>query len=152
MNDLLESARALVEEIREHGTHQCWKLLAAAVDKAGSNGQPFALALIDPSQPTDWPKNWMLQFWDCYPRRIGKADAQRKLDAIRKGGKVPFQKILDAVMVYRAETQNTEMQYIAHPATWLNRGRWEDDPNAITGKDDGCGKINNGFLGRLMNR
>jgi hypothetical protein len=111
------------------------------------------LALVEPPQPRDWPADWQEQFWSAYPRRVGKGDAMRRLDKIRAAGKVPFRQILDAALVYRTETQNVEMQYIAHPATWINRGRWEDDPGAIAGtRDDGRGEIKNGFLGRFMDQ
>lgn len=118
-----------------------------------TDSEPFALALVDPPQPKDWPADYLEQFWAIYPRRIAKHEAAKRLDAIRKIGKVRFQIIMDAVMVYRAETQNTEMRYISHPATWLNKGRWSDAPDAISGHaSDGRGEIKNGFLGRLMER
>jgi hypothetical protein len=115
--------------------------------------EPLELAIIEPPQPRDWPADWQEQFWGAYPRRVGKGEAMRRLEKIRAAGKVPFQQILNAALVYRAETQNKEMQYIAHPATWINRGQWEDDPAAIAGRrDDGRGEIKNGFLGRFMDQ
>ncbi len=97
-----------------------------------------------------WPKDFRDQFWAVYPRRIGKNLAMRKLDAIRRSGKVAFREIMDAIDVLRRETQNTEMRFIPHPSTWLNQGRWEDDPAAIAGRpSDRRGEIRNGFLARL---
>jgi hypothetical protein len=126
--------------------------IAAVLLRRGTR-EPLALALVEPPQPRDWPADWQEQFWGAYPRRVGKADAMRRLEKIRAAGKVPFEQILNAALVYRTETQNVEMQYIAHPATWINRGRWEDDPGAIAGqRDDGRGEIKNGFLGRFMDR
>ncbi len=113
----------------------------------------FSLALTLPSQPKDWPADYKEQFWSSYPRRVGKDAAMRKLEMIKKSGKVPFAKILDSVYIYRHETQGTEMAYIAHPATWLHRGSWNDDPGAIKGHaGDGRGQIRNGFLGRIVDQ
>ena len=65
------------------------------------------------------------EFWKAYPRRIGKRKAfttyQQSL------------KLIDAATiqakaeVYAKSTRGTEPQYIAHPSTWLNQGRWDDE-------------------------
>jgi hypothetical protein len=67
-------------------------------------------------------------FWDSYPRRVAKPDARRAWDrAIRRARDVD---IIRGAERYRDECRvhNREPKYIAHPATWLNRGRWDDDP------------------------
>lgn len=134
-----ESACAVVQGIRRE------------IIQALTDSEPFALALTEPPQPNDWPKDYQEQFWSSYPRRIGKDATMRRLDTIRKSGAVRFAKVLDAVYLYRHKTQNTDMKYIAHPATWLSQGRWKDDPNAIAGHaSDGRGEVKNGFIGRLI--
>lgn len=67
------------------------------------------------------------EFWNIYPRREGKRAALKAfLKALEDSD-------LDAVMAGArrfATDPNLPVikQYIAHPATWLNQGRWEDDP------------------------
>ncbi len=78
-----------------------------------------------------WPPDWAERFWWKYPRRIGKAGALRKLDTIRKAGKVPFEKIESAVMRYAEIAVGMEAKFIKHPETWLSKGCWDDDSSVI---------------------
>lgn len=73
-----------------------------------------------------WPSDYREQFWAAYPRKVGKAAAMRKLEQIR--GKVPFQRIIDAVRKYCSA--NHDPKFIKHPETWLNKGCWDDEPSA----------------------
>lgn len=64
-------------------------------------------------------------FWDEYPRRVGKQDAIKAYrKALKKTDPVT---LLAGAMVYRNDP-NREQEFTAHPATWLNRGGWDDDP------------------------
>jgi uncharacterized protein YdaU (DUF1376 family) len=69
------------------------------------------------------------QFWPSYPRRKGKAAAKAKFIARAKACGVGA--ILDGLERAKAEwrRKGTEPDYIPHPATWLNQGRWEDEPD-----------------------
>lgn len=80
---------------------------------------------------SDWPADYEEVFWENYPRRIAKKDALRALYKIRKANEVPFEVLLSAVKVYGNSMIGKEMRYIAHPATWLNAGRWDDAPEAL---------------------
>lgn len=82
---------------------------------------------------TDWPRDYQEQFWETYPRRIAKKAACKALDKIKKASEVPFEVLLSAVRVYAKSVAKKDMQFIAHPATWLNAGRWDDDPVALGG-------------------
>ena len=65
------------------------------------------------------------KFWKVYPRRAGKQNA---LTAWRKAlGISDAETIINAAESY-ANDPNREERFTAHPATWLNQGRWEDDP------------------------
>jgi hypothetical protein len=81
----------------------------------------------------DWPKNYRDLFWACYPRRVGKAAATRKLEALQRSGKVPWEKLMAGVGRYVKYTAGTEEQFIKHPATWLNQGCWDDEHKASGG-------------------
>lgn len=69
-------------------------------------------------------------FWDAYPRRVGKKAAEKayaKAITGLNGTEDPHGKILRAVQTYAAEV--TDPKFIAHPTTWLNGGRWDDEPD-----------------------
>lgn len=64
-------------------------------------------------------------FWRTYPRRAGKKNALAAwLVAIKE---VDPQVILDAAARF-ANDPNREQRFTPHPATWLNQGRWDDEP------------------------
>ena len=80
---------------------------------------------------SDWPQDYGEQFWELYPRRVSKKYAMTVLERIRKSGEVPFEVLLSAVKVYGRSVVGKDMKYVAHPASWLNAGRWDDDPDAL---------------------
>lgn len=65
-------------------------------------------------------------FWMAYPRKKGKKAAfQAYQKACRE---VPASKILEAVQRAKVhDPQWRKPEYIPHPATWLNQGRWDDE-------------------------
>ncbi len=60
-------------------------------------------------------------FWQAYPRKVGKADATKKYKAILKAG-IDHETIMSRLKAYQSqiEAQHTEAQYIRHPARFLN--------------------------------
>lgn len=65
------------------------------------------------------------RFWRTYPRRAGKKNALAAwLAAIQE---IDPQVILEAAEHY-ANDPNREQRFTPHPATWLNQGRWDDEP------------------------
>lgn len=75
------------------------------------------------------------RFWLAYPKKVGK-DAARKAFDKRK----PDEGLLAAMLSTLAVQVNSQQwtrdggQFIPHPATWLNQGRWQDEVKA---GDDG---------------
>ena len=68
------------------------------------------------------------EFWATYPRRIGKKAALKSwINAIKT---VDPQTIINATNEFSTAVAGKETQYIAHPSTWLNEGRWDDDMSA----------------------
>lgn len=69
-----------------------------------------------------------LDFYAVYPRHVGKEAARRAFVKAVKAG-TPAADIIEGACRYAAATAaaGTETRYIAHPATWLNAGRWSDD-------------------------
>lgn len=63
------------------------------------------------------------EFWAAYPKRIGKADAQR---AWAKASRVAVPAhILAAAKAYALHPPD-DPRFIPNPATWLNGGRYDD--------------------------
>ncbi|MCD1645189.1 hypothetical protein [Aurantimonas coralicida] len=65
-------------------------------------------------------------FWAAYPRKQAKRTAQKAWDREMKAGTDP-QVILDGLRRQLPGFARKEKQFIPHPATWLNSGRWEDE-------------------------
>lgn len=68
------------------------------------------------------------QFWEAYPRKVGKGAA---LKAFEKAVKKTSAEVILAAIATWIQKPLPEMQYIPHPATWLNQERWQDDVNAV---------------------
>lgn len=66
-------------------------------------------------------------FWHLYPRKVGKAAAERAFSkALRETDVATIAAAVHAaIAAWRAD--GTEPQYVPHPATWLNQGRWADE-------------------------
>lgn len=65
------------------------------------------------------------EFWDVYPRKVGKKAATTAF--VKACRKASAQAIIDGARRFAADP-NREEQFTPHPTTWLNQGRWEDDP------------------------
>ncbi len=75
-----------------------------------------------------------LTFWKIYPRKVGKDAAWRVWKA--RNGIRPA--VMDLVTAIQKQTQSIQWQkengqFIPNPATWLNQGRWDDEPIPING-------------------
>ncbi len=72
------------------------------------------------------------EWWDRYPRKVGKQAAHKAwLKAKRSRGHVA---LLAAITAHAAvwDLDGTDPQFIPHPATWLNEGRYDDPPPQAT--------------------
>lgn len=72
-------------------------------------------------------------FWKSYPKKVGK-DAARKAFAKRKPDDKLLGDILKAIEVQKTteDWRKSDGQFIPHPATWLNQGRWMDEVAGMT--------------------
>lgn len=75
-------------------------------------------------------------FWKVYPRKIGKG-ASRKVWMKLKPSQKLLEQMLETVEAFKDTDQwkRENGQYIPHPSTWLNQGRWEDEVPADKGKN-----------------
>lgn len=69
------------------------------------------------------------RFWDAYPKRIGKSDAFRAWVKIAPDEPL-MEKMGAAIQRGRLSKQwrDDDGKYIPSPSTFLNQGRWDDDP------------------------
>ncbi|GAA0704621.1 hypothetical protein GCM10010193_69520 [Kitasatospora atroaurantiaca] len=83
------------------------------------------------------------RFWAAYPRRKAKLDATKAWKAALKRGATAEQ-LIEAATQYAAYRAGCDPQFTKLPATWLNKGAYDDEPDpapaqqpyARTGTDD----------------
>jgi uncharacterized protein YdaU (DUF1376 family) len=75
-------------------------------------------------------------FWEAYPRKVGKKAARRAWDKAKD--RPPIEKVLEAIERHKNSEQwvRENGQFIPHPTTWLNQGRWSDEHVSIELSDD----------------
>jgi hypothetical protein len=68
------------------------------------------------------------EFWEIYPRKVGKDAARRSWEKAIKAGADPDHVIWGAKAYVRDPIRrNADPKFTAHPSTWLNQGRWTDE-------------------------
>lgn len=139
----IDQIRTAVRELEEYGylersqdrTHNLFGE-AVYVTRDPSSGFPLSGF---PSSENPTPKktiskktinkkygDWFNEFWDAYPRKIGKATAEK---AFLRLGEAGAQAVAGARRLAN-DPNLPPTQYIPHPTTWLNREGWLDDPYA----------------------
>lgn len=69
------------------------------------------------------------EFWRVYPRKIGKDAARKAYASATKRGAAPDDLIRAVVRDLETQWVDRPPDKIPHPTTWLNQGRWEDEPD-----------------------
>ncbi|PPD09754.1 MAG: hypothetical protein CTY36_02715 [Methylocystis sp.] len=95
---------------------------AAATERKLSRGQARNGAAAPPGFD---------EFWQSFPKRVGRVAALKAFEQAVRSGATP-QEITLGAMRYAAERDREpdpakRVQYTAHPAGWLNAGRWADE-------------------------
>ena len=68
-----------------------------------------------------------VDWWEHYPRKVGKGQA---IKAYRRARKLADHDTLVAAIIQQAETLTARgKEFTPYPATWLNGQRWEDAPD-----------------------
>jgi hypothetical protein len=70
------------------------------------------------------PRETFQKFWDAYPRKVAKKSAEKIFLNLEPDDQI---KAIDGAEGLKADPNLPEKQFIPHPATWLNRGGWEDE-------------------------
>ncbi len=80
-----------------------------------------------PTVPDELKKKFDL-FWSVYPKKAAKVDAIRAFNKLN-----PSDDLLSTIMAAlnrfaeSPDWQTDDGKYVPHPATWLNKRRWEDE-------------------------
>jgi hypothetical protein len=92
---------------------------------------PKTSASVSASDKRERERDDFELFWQSYPRKVGKKAA---LNAWNKATDKPHvDDVIKAVTAQKAgkEWMKEGGQYIPHPTTWLNQGRWNDATGPI---------------------
>ena len=65
-------------------------------------------------------------FWQLYPRKVAKKQAEKSWKRLSQAEQTEVLKVLPNHIEYW-RLKETDKEFIPHPATWLNQGRWEDE-------------------------
>ena len=86
------------------------------------------------------------EFWERFPRKVGKLAAEQSYEKARRRG-VTQEQLLDGVERYKRHKPGYADW--CHPKTWLNQGRWDDSfDEPVTQKAEAdwyeeCGRMHN---------
>lgn len=122
------------------------RLNASETSEQDASPLPLPSSPQTPQQPTPTPGEILparkgaskadiargfLEFWQTYPRKVGK-DAAAKAFA-KAMGRIAEDDPLAVILagIERALPGWTDPDFIPHPSTWLNAGRWDDEPPPI---------------------
>lgn len=70
------------------------------------------------------------EFYDAYPRRKDRLKAEKAWRAAVKRGADPAH-LVEAARRYADATRHAEARYVKYPATWLNAGAYDDEPEQV---------------------
>lgn len=83
-----------------------------------------------PSQGDSAPDPRFEDFWKEYPKKVGKQDALKAWKKIH-----PSAALVTTIMSTLGRAKDTDQwrrdggRYVPNPSTWLNQGRYDDDPS-----------------------
>lgn len=95
---------------------------------------PLLPALLDIAVPVEKAKSTAPatpslfdDFYDAYPKKSGKQAAVKAFAKVIQRG-ADARDIIAGAQRYRDDPNLPDRQYIPDPGTWLNAGRWDDEP------------------------
>lgn len=92
----------------------------------GKDGQTWWLSTTKVPED-DWEK-----FWEAYPRKTAKRDALKAYRRLAPNAELQ-EKILKAIEAQKKSIwAGKALEYVPHPATWLNGERWNDEVKLTT--------------------
>jgi uncharacterized protein YdaU (DUF1376 family) len=102
------------------------------ITESVTDGLPFVTLTTNNKQETknkDIKDDRFDIFWKQYPRKVAKPNALKAWNRIKPDDDV-LKKMLAAIN--HQGLSSREIQFVPHPASWLNAQRWEDEITAPT--------------------
>lgn len=87
------------------------------------------------------------EWWQAYPRKVAKKGAYAAYEKALT--EVSADRLLRSTQMYRDDPNRSD-KYTLYPATWLNKGCWDDEPSTVL-RDDGRGVSGANIFGQLAN-
>jgi hypothetical protein len=124
----------LAAEMEQERSRKAAEKLRGDSPRAGAREEAKATAKASGNGSGDGSGDALLErfetFWTAYPRKVGKDAALRVWQKRRPNSELlalMLQKL--AEQCQSAQWIRDAGQYIPHPSTWLNQGRWQDEPS-----------------------
>ena len=69
------------------------------------------------------------EFYRAYPRHVGVKTARKAFGKVIRSGEATLEQMIEGAIAYAEERRRAGKgpEWIAHPATWINAGRWSDE-------------------------
>ncbi len=93
---------------------------------------PAMTDLFPPAEAKPAPPSAFAEFYARYPRKVGPGHARKAYAKALK--KATHDDIMFGLSQQLPSMEATDKQFIPHPATWLNRESWSDEPEEPTSK------------------
>lgn len=94
------------------------------------------------NQPSDAPQTLQetrfAEFWASYPKKIGKASCLKVWKKLK-----PTTELHERIMIALESQKRSDQwqreggRFIPNPLTWLNQGRWDDEPVEVSRRSAG---------------
>lgn len=143
--DSVSPQKVLSAGTEEQGNRGTGEVTPLTPQRGAERATPSRESKRSAKTPVDSPE--FDRFWHAYPRRTAKPQARRAWERAVKRASVEV--ILAGAERYAAECAalGTEDRYVAHPATWLNNDRWDDQPTRPpASREDGATQRARGWL------
>jgi hypothetical protein len=101
-------------------------------------GTEVQLGAVNGSKPAARPTETRLvignglfeTFWSAYPKKVGKLAAKRAWEKLQPSDALADEMLAALKWQVQQDAWRREAgRFIPNPATWLNAGRWDDQPN-----------------------
>ena len=100
--------------------------VATGTGEQGNRGTGEEHTCSPATPPSERTPDRFEEFWDHYPRKVGKKAARAKYAAACK--RADPQQVIDGAERLAHDSNLPEERFIPHPTTWLERDGWEDGP------------------------
>lgn len=114
----------------------------------GVNNNPSPQLVLVPTTPKRKPRTPSADgdlpgftiWWEAYPRKTAKIAARKAYAKTIKAG-ITSDHLLTAVRRFAATRKGEPPRFTCHPATWLNEGRYDDEPEVSGTFTDAYGNV-----------